>query len=54
MDELTVDHLITDLGMNLERLRSIVEEVSQAIADGNLNWGGFGARYAEREDWSLR
>jgi hypothetical protein len=36
-DEVTVDHLVTDLGLNLERLRGIVEEVAQAIADGNLN-----------------
>lgn len=37
MAELTIDHFVTDLSLNLNRLIGIVEEVSQAIADGNLN-----------------
>lgn len=36
-DGLTVEHLVAEVNMDLERLKSIVEEVSEAVADGNLN-----------------
>jgi hypothetical protein len=36
-DGLTVEHLVAEVNMDLERLRSIVDEVSEAVADGNLN-----------------
>lgn len=34
-DELTADHLVAEVNMDLERLRGIVEEVSKHVADGN-------------------
>lgn len=36
-DELTVEHLLSDLDMNLNRLTSIVEEVARHITEGNLD-----------------
>lgn len=37
MAELTIEDFVTDLNLNLNRLTGIVEEVSQAVADGNLD-----------------
>lgn len=37
MSELTIQDLVTDLDLNLERLNGIVREVSEAVADGNLD-----------------
>jgi hypothetical protein len=34
-DEVTVDHLVTDLDLDLNRLTGIVEEVAKHIRDGN-------------------
>lgn len=37
MAELTINDLVTDLSLNLNRLTGIVEEVSRAVADENLD-----------------
>lgn len=37
MAELTIQDLVTDLNLNLNRLTGIVEEVSKAVENGNLD-----------------